>query len=108
MPDANISLSMEDRFNLQGETYTPVYKNLSTFKNPRQKIWAIFIVGEEKGSNKIWRLVNASNDYYEVVDLFNAWLRDPLRKTPTGEDIPTGIDNVIMAEILPTDSRTRL
>ncbi|ALN97816.1 hypothetical protein Bp8pS_137 [Bacillus phage vB_BpuM-BpSp] len=73
----------------------------SSFKQPRQKIWGVFVVDIEKtkDTTKKWKLIEATNDYEKAKTTFNEWLREP----ESDELKFTGLDNIILTELLPAD-----
>jgi hypothetical protein len=83
-----------------------IYDN--SFKQPRQKMWGVFVAGKRVTSsnppiNK-WNLVYLSNDFEGAKDFYNEWLQNP---DITDYNL-AGSDNAIMVEILPINSKTRL
>jgi hypothetical protein len=75
-----------------------------SFRNPRQKMWGIFITNEKKGDTNIWVLIHMSNDFESAKDVYNGFLQNPDVKDPK----LAGMDNIIFTEILPVDSKTRV
>jgi hypothetical protein len=85
-----------------GVNYTPVGEPGSTFKQPRQKIWGVFCrpinIKED-----YWEIVLTTNDLQEAKEKINDWLREP----PVGHT-RTGLNNVILTEIVPIDSNIEI
>lgn len=86
--------------------YSPVYEKNNTFKQPRQKIWGVFIAKEKMSNgssmNK-WNLAYSSNDFNGAKEFFNKWLQNP-------EVDPkfAGMNNIIMVEIIPVNSNVQV
>jgi hypothetical protein len=81
-------------------TYTSVTSGNSTFKQPRQKMWAVFSRPNNQYGGSFWELTLVSNDLQEAKEKVNDWLKNP----PTGQYAKPGLDNVILCELAPIDS----
>jgi len=83
--------------------YTAVTDSASTFKNPRQKMWGVFVRPSDVPNFVNWQLCLITNDIREARSKVDEWLKIP---PVSGNGLPTGINNVILGEIIPIDSDT--
>jgi hypothetical protein len=88
----------------ENKEYKAVYQPINSFKQPRQKMWGIFVVGAKKNNLNNWNLVYQSNDFTGAKEFFNNWLQNPMIEDPK----LGGMHNIIMVEILPANSNTRV
>jgi hypothetical protein len=88
----------------ENKEYKAVYGTPNSFKQPRQKMWGVFVVGEIKTAGNKWNLVHMSNDFESAKDFLNDWLRNP----DISDNKMAGLDNIIMVEIIPADSLPRV
>jgi hypothetical protein len=83
--------------------YVAVSQSANSFRQPRQKMWGIFIAEEKSGDTAKWSLIYSSNDFIAAKELFNSYLQDP-----EVDPAKAGMDNIIFTEIVPADSRARI
>ena len=88
----------------QNVRYSAVFRPQNTFKNPRQKMWGVFVANSGTGNIKKWSLCYASDDFRGAKTFYNSFLQDPQQDDMT----LIGTDNIIMIEILPVNSNTRV
>ncbi|WCS68184.1 hypothetical protein Goe21_00740 [Bacillus phage vB_BsuM-Goe21] len=81
--------------------YNAVSTSNSIFKQPRQKMWGVFVAVSKTGNINKWKLIYLNNDFDGAKEIFNDWLQNP--KDPS----LAGMDNIIMTEVLPANSSTR-
>jgi len=80
----------------------------STFKNPRHKMWGVFIkyqLTSSTSTTDAWKLILQTNEVFEVKMYVNEFLKNPPTLASDGKPNNfVGTDAVIACEILPVDS----